>query len=45
MMTKELYQKLIADHPDLKDILYRLLTEEQKQQQNTPETQLTDCTV
>ena len=26
----ELYQKLIADHSDLKDILYRLLTEEQK---------------
>ncbi len=28
----ELYQKLIADHPDsdLKDIFYSLLTEEQK---------------
>lgn len=24
------YQKLIADHSDLKDILYYLLTEEQK---------------
>jgi len=26
----ELYQKLIADHPGLKDILYQLLIEEQK---------------
>ena len=28
----ELYQKLISDHPDsdLKDMLYQLLTEEQK---------------
>lgn len=26
----ELYQKLIGEHPNLKDLLYFLLTEEQK---------------